>query len=502
MSTVISPDLAINPSVPIASGDYAKQLDLAPKSYAAPVYKYRRFNQISGGSNLTLSGANTLSQFNIPGGAVWNLRRSFLTFDLTSTAGAGADLNTIFMDNVPIDSIQLQTASGQLLVNLQNVQAYTKTARFLCTDLKEYLSRESCYVSNTVAASFGSINHCCQPAHCPIAAQTTTLETKANVVVNSQVIDAIAGTSPQTPSASPATAASGSDIDYIGPQRIGSGAAATATITRFKIDFDAFPGTILALDKDLYFGQNLQLNIYWKPVTNWGYSDVVAQTGTLVIPGLSMSNYYLYMANEVNPDHADDIMRQVNSGGLALIVPYTNCSQISTGAGSGNAGNSSVIFTMSTPLTPGMGTALKRIMTVPVNNVDSLELSANTFNVAQVKWYQIQTNLDGKPIQDQFLVDPNGDVWNYMYQMIKNTPAGMSTRNFHNNQFFVDNFSDCDDGSKFNDDDCKESGLTIDQSKTYNFAISVTTAPGLKLYQYQTWARKLIISPQGINWGM
>ena len=57
---IISPDLAINPSVPVLSVDFAKQLDLDRKSYAAPVYKYRRLNQISGGNNLLLTTSTSI----------------------------------------------------------------------------------------------------------------------------------------------------------------------------------------------------------------------------------------------------------------------------------------------------------------------------------------------------------------------------------------------------------------------------------------------------------
>lgn len=491
----------MNPSVQVMSGDYAKQLDLAPQEYTAPVYKYRKFTQISGGSNLTLTTSTTLSQFNIPGDGVWNFKRSFLTFDLNLAAQGGGNLSTIFCDNVPMDRITLQTASGTIIADLQAAQIYTKTARFLCTDLQEYLSRESVRVNTTVAAGFGSVNNCCQPAHCPIAAQTTTAQTIANVVVNSQIVDTVAA-GVQLPSAQPADDESGSDIDYIGPQRIGSSGANAVAVVRFKIDFDAFIGTVLGIDRDLFFGTNLQLNIYWKPVANWGYFGAVAQGATTAFAGAStLSNYYLFLANDINDDNVTYLKSRVLAGGMEMLVPYTTYSQISTGAGSGNAGNLSTIFTLSTPLTPGMGSALKRIMTVPCNLNDSLERTANTFNVAQVKWGQLQTNLDGKPIQDQYLVDANGDVWNYMYQMLKNTPAGMSNRNFHINQFFVDNFSDCDDGSQFPENDLKLSGMPITQSRTYNFSIAVTSTPGLKLAQYQTYVRKLVIMPNGLSWG-
>ena len=126
-------------------------------------------------------------------------------------------------------------------------------------------------------------------------------------------------------------------------------------------------------------------------------------------------------------------------------------------------------------------------------------MTANTFNVNQVKWTQIQSFLDGIPIQDQPLVDANNDVWNFMYPLIKNTPCGLSIREFQTNEFFVDNFSDCDDGSKFPENDTKDSGLDIDIPKQYHVQLTTIPAATILLQQYQVWIRKLITKPSGIE---
>ena len=87
-----------------------------------------------------------------------------------------------------------------------------------------------------------------------------------------------------------------------------------------------------------------------------------------------------------------------------------------------------------------------------------------------------------------------------MYPILKNTPAGITMRNFEICNFFVDNFSDCDDGAKFRENDCYESGLSVDIQKTYE--VQVVGAVALTLMQYQTWVRKLIIQPNSISWGV
>ena len=491
MASIVSPDLAVNASVPVPDSALASQLNLVPKSYSAPVYKLRRFTQVSGGTSMTLSTSNTLSQFNIPGDSVWNLSRSYLSLDVVSAGNATANFgNTFFSDNFPIDSIQLQTSSGQVLANIQNAQVYSKTARFLCTDSDEYSSRGSSFGDTVLGTAFPvSINQGCQPARQQGAQTTLNLlpsRPMAGYLTNAGIVNVV-----------PANQASGVDDIVNLPQRVISGAftgnAGTGALAvRYKVSLGAFVGTILSLDKDLYFGQNLQLVIYWKPIANWGFAsdNALAATAALAIPVIS--NYFLYMSQDVNQENVDSIKSQVNSGGLALLVPYTNCSQLST-AGAGT-------YTISTPLTPGMGVALKRVLTAPITSTNTLATTANLDNVNGVKWTQIQSTLDGKPIQDFPLLPANSDVWNYMYPILKNTPAGITMRNFEICNFFVDNFSDCDDGAKFRENDCYESGLSVDIQKTYE--VQVVGAVALTLMQYQTWVRKLIIQPNSISWGV
>ena len=505
MSTVISPDLAVNPSVPISGGDYAKQLDLAPKSYAAPVYKLRRFTQISGGTSLTLSTATTMSQFNIPGDKVWNLSKSYLQFDATFPAvNVNLSINSAFTDCLPLDSIQLQTASGQILANVQQAQVYSKIAQPLSLSLDEYNSRGPVYGDTGIGTGYPiSQNMGCQPYKDDDNRTSTQLfPSRPSAAV---IIDVTAGgDAADIPSRNTAAAnhESGSDVLVNAPQTLISGAVDSGTaagesvlVIRFKIPFKAFSGTILAVDRDLYFGQNLQLSIYYKPIANFGFSTAgVAGAASTAPVSLAFSNYFMWLQEDIS-ENAMDIKAQVMSGGLAMLCPYVESSQLTTTAAAGT-------YTISSPLTPGMGVALKRVITVPVNGANTTKRTANSFNVNGVKWTQVQSTLDGKPIQDQFLVVNNCDVWNYLYNNIKNTPLGLSMRTFDQQAFFMDNFSDCDDGSQFNENDLKESGLTVQLPKTYEVTFVQALTASLALYQYRVWLRKLVIGPGGISWGV
>ena len=514
-----APNLAVNPAVNIKLEDVSKELMLAPVKLRAPVYKRRRFTQVSGGTSLALSGSTTLSQFNIPGGSVWNPSRTDIVLDSAfrfridgATNNGLVGLVNSFTDCLPIDSIQLQTANGQVLANIQNAQIYSKVSQALALDLDEYSSRGPVY-GDTVLGTALPISQItgCQPANATTASLArTTAQLFQSRPSDASIIDVAAGGDVAcVASANPADQASGTDISgRLVPQRLVSGAigannnnAANFSV-RFKIPLKTFLGTIFAMDRDLYFGQNLQLIIYWKPLDNWFFSCADAAAGASAsLSGVlnanntfTISNYYLYMSEDINAENVAYHKNEVNTKGVEVLVPYTNCSQITTAAAAGT-------YTISTPLTPGTGLALKRCITIPVNSANTLKRTANNFNVGGVKFSQNQSSLDGRPLQDQFMIFANSDLWNYMYRLIKNSPAGLSQRTFEECCFMMDNFSDADDSTHFYENDCKESGLKVPQAMTYENTFVQTSTASLILAQYQTWCRLLVINSSGISWG-
>ena len=50
-----------------------------------------------------------------------------------------------------------------------------------------------------------------------------------------------------------------------------------------------------------------------------------------------------------------------------------------------------------------MGLKLKRVITAPINATNSLNKTADIYNITGVKWTDIQSSWNAKPIQDQFL---------------------------------------------------------------------------------------------------
>jgi len=506
MSLMQSPSLASNIEVKVGAEESVDQLNLVPVELKAPVYKQRRFVQSSGGTSMTLSGSTTLSQFWIPA-SCWNLSKGFITMDCLWAVGANPSINTVFTDCLPIDSIQLATASGQVLANIQNCQVYTKVSQAVSTNMDDYLTRAPVYGDTAMGTAFPisqitGLNPAGLQLNAAAVLNRVTAQLALSRPTDASIIDVVAGGDvADVASATPSNQASGSDVNVRGaPQSLISGALEAGgneslLTVRYKIPLKAILGTILAMDKTLYFGQNLQLQIYWKPLANWGFNCVgIAAGASIALVNTSLTNYFLYLYEDINTENTSKLRAAVNSGGIQMLVPYTNSSQLATAAAAGT-------YRISTPLTSGTGICLKRCITIPVNAANTTKRTANTFNVASVKWSSVQSFLDSIPLQDQPLLMSDSTAFNYMYDLIKNSPAGISSRTWEQNCFFMDNFSDCQDSSNFLENDTKKSGLDIRSSRTYDVQFVQASTGGLTLAQYQTWIRVLVVSPMGISWG-
>lgn len=493
------------PPVKISGKEIAPQLDYGGHDLEAPVYKFTKLTQVSGGTTQALSASTTLNTFNLPSNVVYNFNRSFIIFDLSISACTNANYNVVQTDSVPIDYIQLLTQGGDLIANIQNCQEYTKVVRPLHTPLDEYNSLGPAVPATTVAASGYATNHYLQPGTWLQGAATAALV--AGTIDSRYMTDATAGTT----SVSLGMVATGNAVTYAAsgsdkpnaPQGLlvsaveNSDSASVLTI-HCKIPLKAFAGSVLSMDKNIYFGQNMQIKINWKALSKWGFqtSSLTATNSTAsALAGVSLTNYYLWACKDTNPVNINKMASQFAIEGFNLLVPYCDGSQRPSPA-------SSTSFTYSTLITPGSGLAVKRILTTAINGNNDLSSVASANNVNQAKYSQLQSDIDAKYIQDAPLDLTQQEDYNYVFNMIRNTAAGLSARCYAIRPVWVDNFSDCDDGSKWNDNDCLYSGLDIGSSyRTYNvkYTIGSSSVPPT-FYQWIVYLKRLRINPLGVKY--
>jgi hypothetical protein len=494
MSNINVPQLAAEVSAINLVEEDAPQIDYTQIQLKAPVYKYRQLQQVSGGSALTLSAnSTTLSQYNCPN-IPFNLAESYITLDMAVPAGGVANQGNVhFVDSIPLNYVKFKPEVGDPIVDIQNAQMYTKVIHPLTTPLNKYLSRSGVYVDGAVLGGvlpLSEINGC-QPYSAITDPVPTTLQ------IYPQKPSSVYITNSGLVSVTPATFASGVIQDEKAQQRLAAGIFGqnATTCVRYKIPLSAFGGTLLALDKTICFGGITQLYLQWQPIINWGFNSLNTIAGgappAQVFAQPVISNYYLYLAEDIS-ESGREIEMIAKTSGLSLYMPFTTCSQYTAVAG---------VQDVPLVLTPGTGYSLKRIITVPSNNTQTLFSTCNTDNVSGVRFTEVQSYLDSKPLQDYKLNLANGTLWNHMSPLTKNTPIGMGQRTYEIGCFFMDNFSDASSGADFNENDFKASGLSITQPRNYSARFTLVPAASI-VYIYATWLRRLVIKPSGLSWAV
>lgn len=490
----MAPDLAQNTSESFSKLEIADQVDLSVKSKLAPVYQYAQIYQLNNGASVNLAAAATSqSQFNISGDIVQNFARSYLTFDLVTTAST--NVTAVQLDISPIDSIELRTQSGTVLTSLNNVQMFSKVMARL-SPYEEYLSHGPVWAGATRAASLNSVNRLCQPAG--VAAGNV-----ASVVPNQRYWFGTAANPPvPTLSALAPDVDSGADQPFLARQLnsySGAVGAGVAVNISFRLPLSLFVGTILAMDRDLYFGQNLTLVINWSATSRFIYDEsAILLTGNAAAFAgtASLQSLYLWIAKEMNAEIVNQMRNQVQQQGLELLIPYTTCGKGGAAAGAVQQ------YSFNRVLTAGDGLSLKRIITVPATINETLRLNNCNDNVNAHIYTAVQSYLDASPLQQTALVCGTvPEDYNYMYQILRRASI-YSARDFQQASFFCDVFGDsaCE-AVDWREDDTNDSGLKIGNiPKNYSIRVTSTVA-GMGLYQYVTFVRKLIINPNGLQWG-
>jgi len=478
----------------------APQADYEVKSADKAVYQYVQQFANNVGSSVTLNAtATSQAIWNVSGDIPINWGRSYLTGQLNLTAST--NITTLSLDTIPIDNIALQTISGTQLGVLFNVQPYSRIMPAVTTDLAEYLAHGPSFSDTTPALGFYTENKFLQPNGSLIAAVAAL----ATDPTSQYQYGSVASPSVATWSPNALSVDGGPDRPYLSRQRLGTqgaNGAGAALQQLFYIPFKSFVGTILAVDRDLLFGQNLQLVINFSPLnqfvwdtanfSNGGAATVIAFAGACTI-----SNLYLWVAKEVNGTLVARL-RDKLAMGYEVLVPYTYCGKNTTSA--------TGLYSAPQVLTNGMGECLKRIVNIVCNGTATPGLINDMDNVNAHKYTEVQTWLDANPLQFKRLqCGTNIEDYQYMYNLIRETPASLSVREFQINSFFMDNFSSSlSHGSEIRYDDCVDDGLKLSEaSKNYIFQVNLAAGgSGANVYQYMTWVRRLIIAPNGLQWGM
>lgn len=438
-------------------------------------YMYRRLFPLAE-PTLALNGT-AYSEFEIVPSQVFNLSKSYLDFDVVKALTA-AGYNYAHNGFIaPIDTIELTTAGGRQLVYLQNVPYMTKVMLRPTTPYDDFLTNPISVPGNATIAAAGVSRTCAFHRSDSIAGTGA-----ANDPLGQSIIQTIAG---------------GTGLvqeSYTGVSNWISSGNGAALAVRYSIPLNQFAGSLLSVNKDLYFGQTIRLRITWNQGKFFGFeaaSPIVAAANPYAVTPI-ISSGRLRLAIQANPISENAIKQRVLTEGVYLNVPYTHTFKYT--------------YTATGPVSPtrklnkSHGQRLLRIFTSMFNNAGEGTGGAyycQNNNIGDLLFTRIRSQLDGKNLQDSDLITADGDLYTYLQDRLDKSVGGSITQ-FLNASYMLD------DWTPWKTKDSKQgdtlvAGLSLAEERQYDITITTTAAQATQLiYQFVVCQKLLSITKDGV----
>lgn len=513
----------------------ATQLDYKQTSMIHPEYKFSKIYQQTGSQTVTVSTAgNAESVFEIPVQAM-NLSKSVLSFTLTPAAAGGANTyNYTFMDcAAPISQIQLYTQGGTYIVDINKANDYTKVVWKPETKLQDFLDMpnhdagdgwgqylQKCNANNQGNLSTASRYYRVTTDSAGAASaggndgsygQYQITATNAGDVSDeiALAINAV-GNSVKTLVTQPSVAArrhtdatlpfqgTGGvyvNVAYKEAKYLAVGAVNDPTpVINVKLPLGMFYNSLLALDKDMYFGEVLYLRVVWAASTKVLFRAVNANglAGPATAAAAYNNNYdltnlQLFLCLEKNQLIVNSLIQKVMSGGMNLLVPYVHTSQISfTGAGVQSQ-------VASKRYNRGHGQRLLKIYHAIFDNTEATNVAFDHSSMAGNRACDtFHTTLDNVRQQEYEITVANDEDYMQLKDRLKGS-AILNSDIYHYNWFWLDSWDHgCDNNENV------ACGLDLTSEHTWNFETADAQGP----QRHVTFAitqRTLSITPQGMS---
>ncbi len=461
--------------------DYRKSV----KSHSQ--YKFSRIISEQGpGSNsngwVSTSGGND-AVFEIPQVPI-NLSQSVLQLQLTPTAAGASCYNWVFMDSLSfLQGIQLYTRQGVMLCDISNnLQNYTKVVWKADVRRDEYENFDLVATSSGAGRMLRKSNGAASstPATC------TLRPTKSDANSTAE------------------------NVPYLENQYVQPGAITTATpIINVSIPLSMIKNTIFEIDKTLYFDQVVLCRLIFGAnskcvYVNHSATDPSDTTGLAIAPGaVSVSNMYLYLAQERNPELANVLRAEIQKGSFSIPIPYVHI--FKQGAITGTSQSTTV------RLNRAHGRRLLKIYHSMFGgsadgNLQNLNFAYcnaignhNTNNLNYMESYH--TELQTQRLQSWEITLSSYDDWLVQQQRLQNSLV-LSSEILRYNFFHLDDFTGSE--KSVNKDYIEKNqmvGVPLDVEQRYDwFSTHHTTAAPKKLDHFDmVVVQKLLqITPQGI----
>lgn len=442
---------------------YSDELLYPPIPIVHPTYEYTKIYPQTNIQTLAVTNGGDETIFEIPV-KVFNLAKSVLSFTMTPTV-ATTLTGHIFAEGTPhLRSIQLYNRSGLFLCNITHLNKYMGSVTRYVTDQSYFKTFDK------VASSSGYMD---------------VLKTNdANISLTSALL--YAARLNLTPPSSVVDEPSYLIIDpNLTP-------AINKPVVRYQIPLGRIKDSIFGIDKDQCFNEVVYMRLVWENAGSIGFSTTGNSPGTVTgaaaLNGYSITQQFLYLAVEVNPELVSYISNEKIRAGFTYQVPYLYTNKI-------QKADANTSQSISIRLNRSHGIKVKRIYFVPFIGDEALNTTLNHAHSLTDGGTGIQsyyTTIDNKRTSQY---DYNADnCWLEKKNLFKNSCINGSSA-FFNNWLHIEDFTnmtDLEDNSRYDD------GRLLSNELVYNVTCQ---NEGVALYNYffSSCIKQIMITPQGMT---
>jgi len=445
-------------------------------------YKYLRIVPIGSTQNPALSLTSTVqTQFELPNN-VMNLSLSKLVFDLAIPTAINTKFNNVYANALSlIDRITLTSRSGVILADIPNTHIFGSMVSSVNTKLSDLMVRNSpgylLYAGATT--DFTAAQNATSQSGAIAKSSVSPINdiVRCNGAVNYQVGESTTDATHLT--ATPYSAYNEPLVIFTGPAISQCGALS------YQLNLSAFKDTLMELNKNIYFGDNIVLTINWNSFTKCGFTTtaIVAAntaTGFAAFSGIvpSINNLFLYTACETDPTIISQLVSSVNNGEFSIITPFVYCQKYNASASTSSSAQQR--------LNSSYGSTLLRVYFSAFSNSES-DLTTYTHNDALITSYN--TYLDGLRLQDFTLATSDSTHWLSNERNFRDSCI-MNIAQYKTNFVHIDNWCGA---SPCQNDDSSLNGLSLDSDRTWSVQ-TITPSAALRYYAFFTTQKKLVIS--------
>jgi hypothetical protein len=457
--------------------EFAPQIDYSKKTLLNPSYRISKVVPLTGMNPTLAISSTTNAQFELQTN-IFNLSRSRLCFDIQIPASGASNYTWIQADPLSLfDRIQLYTRGGIALLDLQGINNMSALITPYVTQTNTLTQRSA---GGNILQAGGNYLAPTTTVTVPNSAITDSQQTPIQGI---QIFNDNTRTSNFRPDDTSAVA-DNAQVNYSEQRYLFNTLVNNTICLSYQLNLHLLAHSICAIDRDLYFGENLILSLTYAPATKycWTTTTQFPSPSTAITVTPLVTNLALYLSIETNPVVCENLKAKVQSPeGFSIIVPFVYSQKYS--APSGSAGSIFQRFNR------GHGSRISRFYWGVFNATESGSTTLDHSNIQCSKVINYYTTMNNMRCQE-FPVDCTASLdWLVNNSDIDNT-AILSVNQYKYLFCHMENYS----GQRPSEtDDSIINGLSLDEEKTFGVYIVSPSAMFLNHWLFTVVQRELKI---------